>query len=102
MPLFRRKPVIVEAFRLKRSEWIHDDLFYLIRDEAFRGRNVSFCFGEKEVDSNGEAEITLEIHSAEGVVMIQENDWIIRERPGKICSCKARDFERTYEPVEGE
>ena len=101
MPSFRRKSIIVEAVQLKKPDRIYDDLFYLIRDEALRGCNVLFCFGEKEIDSKGEAEITLEIHSAEGVVMAQENDWIIRERPGKIYSCKADDFKREYEPLEG-
>ena len=44
----------------------------------------------------------VEIHTLDGVVFGQTDDWIIRGVQGEIYPCKPDIFEATYDPVETE
>ena len=87
MPLFRKKPVTIEAIQ-------------------FDGKNVEECLnfigapledGEHAEDfENG-----IDIDTLEGTMMAMPNDWIIKGVQGEFYPCKPDIFEATYEPVQG-
>lgn len=77
MPLYRKKPVVIEAFRLG-----HDPL-----PEA--------C-NQIQVHPEGHALI----HTLEGTMLANRGDWIIRGVSGEFYFCKPDIFEATYELAE--
>jgi len=79
---YRKKPVVVEAFRLgvdERPEWI---------DDAITVGNV------RVINENNMAITTLK-----GVMIADKGDWIIKEIKGELYPCKPDIFEQTYEKV---
>ena len=81
MPLFKKKPVIIEAI-----QWKGDNLPEL----APLTGNV------KTVEQK---EDTLLITTLEGVMTASLNDWIIKGVKGELYPCKPDIFEATYEPA---
>ena len=96
---YRKKPVVVEAFRLTEEnyhepeqwpEWAQENYAYEINDHDSkiwhsRGRRrqvIIRCFGDDVEAENG--------------------DWIIRGVDGEIYPCKHSIFVKTYEPVVNE
>lgn len=78
---YRKKPVVVEAFRLwfdPYPEWFFDEL-----------RAGRLCM-DKYVG----------IRTLEGEMKAYKGDYIIRGVKGEIYPCKADIFEATYEKVE--
>jgi len=82
MPLFRKKPVVIEAVR-----WEGDNLSEIQR---FYKRD-SILAGDKII-----------IKTLEGAMTADVGDWIIRGVKGEFYPCKPDIFEATYEKVEGE
>lgn len=83
MSQFRKKPVIIEAWKwdgtstsTQRPEWL-------------RGPNVTADHFEE----------TIRIGTLEGVMTASKGDWIIKGVKGEIYPCKPDIFEATYEPV---
>ena len=79
MPKYRKKPVVIEAIR-----WNH--------------RN----FEEIDKFTDGKAEISkgfLFIHTLEGRMMAEMDDYIIKGIQGECYPCKPDIFEQTYEKV---
>ena len=92
MPKFRKKPVEVEA--VKASVLI-------------KNANESNCIAQpawirKYVDEQLIifSEDCLHIHTLEGIMQAEFNDYIIQGVNGEIYPCKPDIFEKTYEPVE--
>lgn len=81
MPQFRKKPVIVEAFRY----WIDD-------------RPDWFCdqVAASQIITH---ETHCEIHTLEGVMRGEVGDYIIQGIKGEIYPCKVDIFEASYEFV---
>ena len=85
---FRKKPVVVEAWRFNglvsliepMPEWIHDKDWYW----SYRDNDVMY------------------IRTLEGDHMARPGDWIIQGVQGEIYPCKPDIFEATYEPVNEE
>ncbi len=83
MTQYRKKPVVVEAFRWQcdlaaLSEWLHvfdGTIHWTVEDRA------------------------LLIPTLEGVMTAQPNDWIIRGVKGEFYPCKPDIFAATYEPA---
>ena len=78
MAKFRKKPVMIEAI-----QWKGDNL-----------EEIKDFMGYYEY-----AKKNLIIHTLEGKMIAQVNDWIIRGVQGEYYPCKPDIFEKTYEPV---
>lgn len=81
---FRKKPVVVEAFRYwidPRPDWFCDKV---TTNEIIT--RATHC----------------DIHTLEGVMRGEVGDYIIRGVKGEIYPRKPDIFETTYEPVEGQ
>ena len=85
---YRKKPVIIDAFRLGVNcapEWfsekvLSEDIMLIITSTG----DVSRC----------------SIKTLEGIMTAEAGDFIIKGVQGEIYPCKADIFEATYEPVE--
>lgn len=85
---YRKKPVIIDAFRLGVScapEWfsekvLSEDIVLIITSTG----DVSRC----------------SIKTLEGIMTAEAGDFIIKGVKGEIYPCKADIFYETYEPVE--
>ncbi len=87
MPKFRKKPVVIEAFKLAVDfipDWFMDRV--TTNEIILRGeyRDLQYC----------------EIKTLEGVMRGEKGDWIIQGVKGEIYPCKPDIFTATYEPVE--
>jgi hypothetical protein len=85
MPLFRKKPVVIEA------QFFDQDKKYKLSDE-FRAK-VCNC-----TSKIGEAQ-EWHIHTLEGPLHISDCDWIIKGVKGEFYPCKPDIFAATYEAV---
>lgn len=88
MAQYRKKPVIIEAFRYgidDRPEWFK---------EAGRGLT------EEDFPPYGDKERWCDIYTLEGVMTVYRGYWIIRGVQGEIYSCDPDVFALNYEPVE--
>ena len=83
MAKFRKKPVVIEAWRWDGVSSVLD------RPEWLRGRNVEGHLEER----------LLVIKTLEGEMRATEGDWIIRGVAGEIYPCKPDIFDPTYEPA---
>lgn len=89
MARFRKKPVVVDAFRFYRSK---RDLW---PDWARDG--VQYSVGEDDCDAIIGWFVT-EIGGSR--IALEDGDWIIRGVKGELYPCKPDIFEETYEEVE--
>lgn len=78
MPMFRKKPVVIEAVQF-------DGTFASV--EAML---IPSC--SQDLSSN-----TLEIKTPEGVMTAQPGDWIIKGEKGEFYPCKPDIFAATYD-----
>lgn len=88
MAKFRKKPVVIEAFKwtgdqdqIEDPEWIVD---------AIRSGDVFF----EDEDPR------MKIETLEGVMVANPGDYIIKGIKGEIYPCKPDIFQLTYEPAE--
>lgn len=90
--IFRKKPVIVDAVQLRWDTW--DEMC----DFAGVGKLTD---GKPEgvPDGSGEDKIRMAIPTLEGVMMAEQNDWVIRGVKGELYPCKPDIFEATYEAL---
>jgi hypothetical protein len=84
MPKYRKKPVVIEAFR-----WLTDRV-----PDWWRAKSVD------AVVSAGSGVVT--IRTLEGDMDAQPGDYIIQGVQGEIYPCKPDIFEQTYERVDDE
>lgn len=78
---YRKKPVVVEAFRLgydREPEWFRSSA----RFRRFYDSGYTV------------------IHTREGAMQVCDGNWIVRGPGGDIHPLKHHDFIETYEPVE--
>lgn len=95
MPLFRKKPVVIEAVQFVYSEEGINQL------KEFCGSSIGNFFKARHPDAKGEIEIgTLEdgVHLTVKHIAT-EGDWIIKGIQGEFYACKPDIFESTYEQV---
>ena len=88
MSKYRKKPVVIEAFQLKRKPW--PDWF---------GKACEDGVVELYYDNPREVECAI-IHTLEGDHRAEPDDYIIRGVKGELYPCKPDIFEQTYERVE--
>jgi hypothetical protein len=91
MPLFRKKPVVIEAMEWKGDT---DEL------DRFLGLNWGRADAKDVPWEHPDAEEVVIWNSAEGIWIPAPLDhWIIRGVQGEFYPCRADIFEQTYEPV---
>lgn len=79
MPMFKKKPVVIEARQYTRN--------------GLEAENVAkWCGGDQSDDG-------LIIHTLEGDHLAGYGDWIIKGVKGEFYPCKKDIFEMTYEEV---
>lgn len=112
MPLFRKKPVVIEAVQLLWSTWgemcDHADVGKLedgkpqgcYVDEAGEAKADPPFAGEDMPSVFFDLRLGLWIPTLEGLMLGIENDWIIRGVQGELYPCKPDIFEATYEMVD--
>lgn len=88
MAKFRKKPVVIEAFRLNERGLVAEDWFW---DAVTRNDIITHCFGKYEPDP-----AWCEIKTLEGTMIANAGDYIIQGVHGEIYSCKADIFQKTY------
>lgn len=90
MAKFRKKPVVIEAFRLG-----HDDM-----PDWFNNARMNNCVTTHNEDGRwrGGPDFAI-IKTLEGEMRADYGDWIIRGVKGELYPCKTDIFAQTYEPV---
>lgn len=88
---FRKKPVVIDAFKLNDRGFVEDDWFW---DAVSNNEIITHNFGK-----NYSEPAWCEIHTLEGVMKASNGDYIIRGVNGEIYPCKPDIFEKTYEPM---
>lgn len=93
MHKYRKKPVVIEAFKWTADMFQTDDPLWIVEALKKDGGEGSARIRVFESD------IYMEIHTLEGVHKAQRGDWIIRGIKGEIYPCKPDIFNKTYEKV---
>ena len=89
MAQYRKKPVVIEAFRYGHTEDKDIPNWF---QEALRDTGIT------EYGIDGE-KCACDISTLEGVMTANEGDWIIKGIKGEIYPCKHDIFEKSYEAV---
>lgn len=84
MAKFRKKPVVIEAVQWNGGNF--DDIYGFM------------CESKSPISDTPSGEIV--IHTLEGNMFAQIDDWIIKGVNGEFYPCKPDIFEKTYEKVE--
>ena len=92
MGKYRKKPIVIEAFRWYISQK-SEDIPSWLADAMVSGVIVTVIVPGKMLPD-------LEIKTLEGVMRVDYGDWIIRGVNGEIYPCKPDIFEKTYEKVD--
>lgn len=89
---FRKKPVVIEAVQWTGSN-VDEVLALMLGSHDATRKDYVVSEGHKILGG------VLQIHTREGVMDANPNDWIIRGVKGEFYPCKPDIFAATYEPV---
>lgn len=92
MPLFRKKPVVIEAYEFQNRVG-HDTRPDWIKEAVADGRIVPHNASARGVPMH------LTISTLEGEMRADLGDWIIKGVKGELYPCKPDIFAATYEPA---
>lgn len=84
MPMFRKKPVTIEAVQFT---------------EADRAEVMAWCNASGDSQSRHRGVLGFIVPTLEGQHIATLDDWIIKGVKGEFYPCKPDIFEATYEPV---
>lgn len=87
MAQFRKKPVVINAVQWNGNT---------PEIEHFMGDSITTL--QRETDGNANV-VALKIHTKEGIMRADMNDWIIKGVVGEFYPCKPDIFLKTYEPA---
>jgi len=90
MPMFRKRPVEVEAWQYKGGPLLQGDPDWVAE------KTEPVC-----AVMIGVATVALRVFTLHGPTVAKPNDWIIKGPSGDVWPCKPDIFAATYEPVEG-
>jgi hypothetical protein len=93
MAQFRKKPVVIEAIQ-NEGDWLPIVKWL----EAASPNGMVFQPGQHPPITRNE-DGSLNVHTAEGVMLGGLGDWIIRGIQGELYPCKPDIFAATYEPA---
>ncbi|MBO6550740.1 MAG: hypothetical protein JJ964_14110, partial [Rhizobiales bacterium] len=97
MPKFRKKPVVIEAFKWTGDTSQEDDPVWM--SEAIERGDVWFVGAEEVVSGSAIIDSAMMIKTLEGDHRATLGDYIIQGVKGEIYPCKPDIFEATYEPA---
>ena len=89
---YRKKPIIIEAFKLKDKGFVEEYWFW---DAVENGTITTHHFMTFSTEP-----AWCEINTLEGTMIAKAGDYIIRGVNGEIYPCRADIFEKTYEVAE--
>ena len=91
---YRKKPIVIEAFKLNERGLIEEDWFW---DAVSNNTIITHYFGKFHSEL-----AWCEIKTLEGtmIAIAKAGDYIIRGADGEIYPCKADNYEKTYEVAE--
>ena len=92
MPLFRKKPVIIDAFQMTKARRMDVSEWPTWLLEAWN-RQRNELGAVYSITADGQ----LTIQTLEGRYSVSWDDWIIRGIKGELYPCKPDIFELTYE-----
>jgi hypothetical protein len=92
MPMFRTKPVVIEAHQIGDDGW-PDSIWQGVSDNKIILHLDSVGYPKKVVGH-------VEIKTLEGEMRASEGDWIIKGVKGEFYPCKPDIFAATYEPAD--
>ena len=98
MPMYRKKPVVVEALQLRWDTWQEVCAFVGVGPRSDQPRR---CYVDAvgNATETGTDEIGLQIPTLEGLMLARQGDYVIRGVKGEFYPCKPDIFAATYEPV---
>lgn len=105
MPLFRKKPVEIEAVQFDGCLWQDEDTWSPMFAGSFDIRPdwlTEALAKPKEVGAaypTGLSDPSLTIVTLEGLITASPGDWIIKGTDGELYPCKPHIFPDIYEPV---
>lgn len=89
MSKYRKKPIVVDAFKLNARGLVAEDWFW---DAVSEGTIITYYFGKFHPE-----DAYCVIKTLEGTMRAHTGDYIIRGINGEIYPCKPDIFEQTYE-----
>jgi hypothetical protein len=92
MPMFRKKPVVIEAHQIGDDGW-PDSIWQGVSDNKIILHLDSVGYPKKVVGH-------VEIKTLEGKMSAGVGDWIIKGVKGEFYPCKPDIFAATYEPAD--
>lgn len=99
MPMFRKKPVVIEALQLGWDNW--NQVCDFVSKEAFGG---GVYLDDKTFEPLPEGQTSntmgLYIKTLEGTHLARQGDMIIKGVQGEFYPCKPDIFAQTYESAE--
>ena len=93
MPMFRKKPVVIEAIQATGTPESNREIIDWTRDSKTPAGMDDRVIND-EVDEN-----QLSIATLEGAHWVTPGDWIIKGVAGEFYPCKPDIFKATYEEV---
>ena len=97
MGFYRKKPVVIEAFRWTGGPDQEEDPVWFL-EAMMDGRAF---FGVYSGSTSEKEKVGMFINTLEGPHEVSPGDWIIKGVEGEIYPCKHSVFEEIYLPVEG-
>lgn len=88
MAIFRKKPVVIEAFKWTGGPDQTEDPLWIV--EAIKDGRVSF-------DKSPQGDPRMVIKTLEGTMIALSGEWIIKGVKGELYPCKPDIFALTYE-----
>lgn len=98
MPMYRKKPVIIEAFQMTKEGRDNVESWPEFLKDAF-GKDTNeegAMWTRPDVVKGGQVVF---IRTLEGPLTVSENDWVIRGVQDELYPCKPDIFAETYEPA---
>lgn len=92
---FRKKPIVIEAFKWTGDQHQTEDPEWII--EALKDGTVVIPNSSWSIGRYGKP--VMEINTLEGVMIADQGDYIIQGIKGEIYPCKPDIFEATYERI---
>jgi len=97
MAKFRKKPVVIEAFKFD-GDLMGTDGEYYVPDWAVSAYRLGILYFDKEKPIGPPCELF--VRTLEGNMMTNVGDWVIQGVNGELYPCKPDILEKTYEPVQ--
>lgn len=95
MHLFRKKPVVIQAFQMTEARRNDNSEWPCWLHMAWNTEGEGSLF----IDADDPERQRLCVGTTEGVMRVSWNDWIIQGVQGEIYPCKPDIFEASYESV---